>query len=367
MKSANIQIFLVKNKKSRNFAGRMKTVHLTKDTRLTGDFGATIGFFDGVHRGHQYVVKQLREQATRRGLPSMVVTFDRHPRQVVQSDWQPLLLSTLEEKERLLAQTGIDMLVVLSFDEQMAALSAHDFMQQVLKEQLGVSMLLTGYDNHFGHRQQGKAEGFDDYVAYGREVGIDVVCGFGLQLKDFGLQTTDFRLQTSDFRLQTIDDGGYVSSSLVRRLLGEGRVEEVALCLGRPYEISGIVAHGEQMGRQIGFPTANISIDTHRMIPKRGVYAVRLAPSPSSLIPHPSSLTLYQGMTNIGMRPTFDGHKLTIETHIFDFHEDLYGRQLTIQFMARLRDEQSFESAEALALQMQHDEQQARKILTPHP
>jgi riboflavin kinase/FMN adenylyltransferase len=137
--------------------------------------------------------------------------------------------------------------------------------------------------------------------------------------------------------------------------------------LGRPYEISGIVAHGEQMGRQIGFPTANISIDTHRMIPKRGVYAVKVSSPLGSAASQWEELSTQFGMTNIGMRPTFDGHRLTIETHIFDFHEDLYGRQLTIQFMARLRDEQSFESAEALALQMQHDEQQARKILTPHP
>lgn len=337
----------------------MKTVYLTKDSRLTGDYAATIGFFDGVHRGHQYVVQQLLEQAALRGLQSMVVTFDRHPRQVVQTDWQPLLLSTLEEKERLLAQTGIDVLVILPFDEQLATLSAHDFMQQVLKKQLGVSMLLTGYDNHFGHREQGKTEGFDDYVAYGHELGIDVVCGFGLQLKDFRLQTIDERLKTSEYSLQNTDKGYYVSSSLVRRLLSEGRVEEATCCLGRPYEICGIVAHGEQMGRKIGFPTANITISSNRMIPKRGVYAVRVL-----LTSDPSTLTSYQGMTNIGLRPTFDGHHQTIETNIFDFNGDLYGQSLTIQFMARLRDEQSFESAEALALQMQNDEQQARKILS---
>jgi len=337
----------------------MKTVYLTKDSRLTGDYAATIGFFDGVHRGHQYVVQQLLEQAALRGLQSMVVTFDRHPRQVVQTDWQPLLLSTLEEKERLLAQTGIDVLVILPFDEQLATLSAHDFMQQVLKKQLGVSMLLTGYDNHFGHREQGKTEGFDDYVAYGHELGIDVVCGFGLQLKDFRLQTIDERLKTSEYSLQNTDNGYYVSSSLVRRLLSEGRVEEATCCLGRPYEICGIVAHGEQMGRKIGFPTANITISSNRMIPKRGVYAVRVL-----FTSDPSTLTSYQGMTNIGLRPTFDGHHQTIETNIFDFNGDLYGQSLTIQFMARLRDEQSFESAEALALQMQNDEQKARKILS---
>ena len=318
----------------------MTTIYLTQETHLTGDYAATIGFFDGVHRGHQYLVKQLREQAAVRGLQSMVVTFDRHPRQVVQPDWQPLQLSTAEEKEQLLAETGVEKLVVLPFDKQMASLTALDFMRKVLKEQLSVSMLLTGYDNHFGHRQQGKTEGFDDYVRYGKETGIDVICG-------------------APFYIPGCTNA--VSSSLVRRLLNEGRVGEATLCLGRPYELCGIVEHGEQMGRKMAFPTANISVDSCRMIPKRGVYAVRVLGNPKS------NTSWKMGMTNIGLRPTFDGHKQTIETHIFDFNGDLYGQQLSIQFVARLRDEQSFENAEALVRQMQADEQAARKILTSYP
>lgn len=319
----------------------MTTIYLTQETHLTGNYAATIGFFDGVHRGHQYLVEQLREQAAVRGLQSMVVTFDRHPRQIVQPDWQPLQLSTAEEKEQLLAETGIDKLIVLPFDEQMASLTAHDFMLKILKEQLGVSILLTGYDNHFGHRQQGISEGFDDYVQYGRETGIDVVCG-------------------APFCLPGWTDA--VSSSLVRRLLNEGRVGEATLCLGRPYELCGIVEHGEQIGRKMAFPTANISVNSNRMIPKKGVYAVKVF-NGSCFQPHAS---WKMGMTNIGLRPTFDGHKQTIETHIFDFDGDLYGQQLSIQFVARLRDEQSFENAEALAHQMQLDEQAARTILTSY-
>jgi len=163
------------------FAARMRVISLTEETRLTGSYAATIGFFDGVHLGHRYVLQQLCRQARERGLPSMAITFDRHPRQVVDTSWHPLLLTTLDEKIELLRQTDIDLLVVLPFNEQMACLSARDFMRLVLKERLGVSMLLTGYDNRFGHRTADSHEGFDDYVKYGREIGIDVFCGEGLQ------------------------------------------------------------------------------------------------------------------------------------------------------------------------------------------
>ena len=178
----------------------MKVIALTEKTRLTDCCAATIGFFDGVHRGHCYVLQQLLSLAAEHGWPSMAITFDRHPRQVVDASWHPRLLTTLEEKVLLLQQTGIDLLVVLPFDEQMARLSARDFMQQVLKEQLGVRLLLTGYDNRFGHRTPDTHEDFHDYVRYGQEMGIDVVCGRGLQAEDFRPQTSDFRLQTSDFR-----------------------------------------------------------------------------------------------------------------------------------------------------------------------
>lgn len=308
----------------------MTTIRLTRTTCLAAHCAATIGFFDGVHRGHLFLLEQLKQLAAGQGLQSMVVTFDRHPRQVVQPDWQPLLLSTLEEKEQLLAQTGIDTLVVLPFDEQMAALSAFAFMRQVLKAQLGVDLLLTGYDNHFGHRQGNIAEGFDDYADYGSKLGIDVVCGQPL-----------------------IEAGTTVSSSYIRQLLGEGRVKEAARCLGRSYELQGTVEHGRQQGRKMGFPTANLALQrTDCVVPRRGLYVVRAEACGKT----------WKGMTNIGMRPTFNGHRQTIETHLLDFSGDLYGQPLRIAFMERLRDERRFDSPDELARQMALDAQRCREI-----
>lgn len=354
------------------FAARMRVISLTEETRLTGSYAATIGFFDGVHLGHRYVLQQLCRLARERGLPSMAITFDRHPRQVVDTSWHPLLLTTLDEKIELLRQTDIDLLVMLPFDEQMACLSARDFMRLVLKERLGVSMLLTGYDNRFGHRTADSHEGFDDYVKYGREIGIDVFCGEGLQaLRQQDDRTTrqqddrttrqqdDKTTRRQDNKTigrqgnKTIREQMFISSSLIRRLLGEGRVDEAALFLGRPYSLNGTVVHGFQKGRTMGFPTANMSADECRLVPADGVYAVKVSLPPST----------FPGITNIGMRPTFDGHQRTIETHILDFEGDLYGRDISIGFVARLRDEQHFESPEELAQQMARDAETAKQVL----
>ena len=304
---------------------------MTASLTAQRSFAATIGFFDGVHLGHQSVISQLRAAAQKRGLQSMVITFERHPRQVLQSEWQPLLLTSLEEKKELLVRTGIDKLVVLRFDRAMSQLSSREFMERVLKHELGVSLLLTGYDNRFGHDRTAT---FDDYVAYGRELGIEVICG----------QPTDVA-------------GLRVSSSLVRSLLSEGNVDLAAQCLGRPYQLTGQVGHGEQIGRQLGFPTANIIVSKgNRLVPAPGVYAVCLSIKGDD--------TLLQGMMNIGTRPTFHGNQLTLEANIFDFNGDLYGQHLNVFFIERLRNEQAFSSAEALMKQMEHDAVQAREILS---
>ena len=297
---------------------------------ISQHYAATIGFFDGVHLGHKSVISQLRDAAAERGLRSMVITFERHPRQVLHSNWKPQLLTSLDEKFLLLSQTNIDTLVVLRFDKVMSQLSAYEFMKSVLKRDLGVDLLLMGYDNSFGHD---RTSTFNDYVAYGRELDIEVRCG-----------------QPADV------NGQRVSSSLVRRLLSEGRVIEAARCLGRPYMLTGQVEHGEQIGRQLGFPTANIMLnDPCRLIPAPGVYAV--------LITMNGQNTPLQGMMNIGTRPTFHGQQLTLEANLFDFTADLYGQQLTIAFIDRLRDEQTFSSAQTLTLQMVQDEKLARQIL----
>lgn len=301
-----------------------------KDMQGGSSYAATIGFFDGVHQGHRFLIDRLCRIARERRMRSMVITFARHPRQVLQTDWQPQLLSTLDEKRELLRQTGVDRVEVLQFDVPMSELSAHDFMQQVLKERLGVELLLTGYDNRFGHH---RAEGFDDYVNYGRELGIEVMAGEPLAVKDTN-----------------------VSSSRIRKLLQEGDVADAALCLGYPYPLSGCVVHGEQIGRQLGFPTANLALDDAcKLIPERGVYAVSVSIEGDSCV--------YGGLMNIGRRPTFEGHHTTLEVHLLEYSGDLYGKRLTVRFIARLREERPFPDRDALIAQMNEDKQQALQIL----
>lgn len=291
---------------------------------------ATIGFFDGVHRGHQYLISQLCRVAGERGLRSLVVTFANHPRQVVSTDWQPQLLSTPEEKLQLLQQTAVGSVEVLTFNRQLASLSAREFMQQVLLQQLGVRLLLIGYDNRFGHNRE---EGFADYVRHGRELGIEVVQAQPL-----------------------IESGVGISSSLVRRLLSEGDVAAAARCLGRPYQLSGSVVGGEHIGRHLGFPTANLQPDhAQKLVPATGAYAVRVRLADDS--------REWPAMMNIGTRPTFGPHGQTLEVHLFDYHGDLYGRQLTIGFVRRLRAERPFQSAAELIEQLKKDALQAQQQL----
>lgn len=314
----------------------MNEFTLTPSTCLPGWHAATIGFFDGVHLGHRYLMQQLQVLARQGGLAPLVITFDRHPRQVLQQGWHPQLLTSLEEKVGLLRQTGEVQVVVMPFTRQTAQLSARDFMHGVLLQQLGVRLLLTGYDNHFGHRTAGSSEGLCDYMAYGREMGIEVVCGSALSAEPMPQQK--------------------VSSSLVRRLLCEGRLAEANACLGRRYRLEGTVVHGEQIGRQMGFPTANMQLaDADRLVPQNGVYAVYLTLGKKG--------PELPAMTNIGTRPTFDGHRRTIETHILGFSGDIYGEEIAVEFVARLRDEQHFASSSALARQMAADAEEARKTL----
>ena len=298
---------------------------------MSTNYVATIGSFDGVHRGHQALLHQVLKVAGERSLKSAVITFDRQPRQLFDSSFRPQLLSTLQEKEALLKALGIDRVVVLPFDRALAVLSARDFMQQVLSEKLQVKVLVTGYDNRFGHDRR---EGFDDYVAYGRELGIDVMRG--------DMEPIPGSQQA-------------VSSSVIRQLLSEGQVECMPDCLTRFYSLTGRVVAGEHIGQELGFPTANLEPDSaDKLIPAAGVYAVR-AKIDAEWLP---------GMMNIGMRPTFDGRRQTLEVNLFSPIGDVYGRQLTVEFVARLRSERRFESREALMQQLQADKVEALRILT---
>lgn len=311
----------------------MEIIRNIEKTRMLLKSVATIGVFDGVHAGHQQVINRVVSDAKFHHLASMVITFDRHPRQLFDPQFRPQLLTTQQEKEQEIERLGVDFLVVLPFTKEMAALSAHDFMAQILKERLNVKMLQVGYDNRFGHDS---TEGIDDYRRYGDELGIMVYKGIRLDFQGYHVP---------------------VCSSNIRSLIAEeGEVDTANMFLGRNYELSGKVMPGEHIGHQLGFPTANLEPDDpFKVIPASGVYGV-WATVGDSQKPLPA-------MMNIGTRPTFDGRNRTLEVNIFDFDGDLYGQTVRISFLFRLREERKFESPEALVAQLQKDKEQVLYIL----
>jgi riboflavin biosynthesis protein ribF len=325
------------SEKMRKFASikkNMDSILLHKDIVSGVPSIATIGFFDGVHLGHRFLLKQLALAAQERQLRSIAITFDQHPRRVLQRDYIPELLTTLDEKLQLLAETGIDGVAILPFNATMAQLSAHDFMQQVLQKQLQVKTLLMGYDNHFGRKSN---EHFNDYVRYGQDLGIEV-------------------LPTQPY----IYKGIKISSSVIRSFLHEGEVALANECLGYPYTLTGKVGHGFQQGRTIGYPTANlIPASIEQLLPANGVYAVR--------VKCPDSTTWHDGMMNIGYRPTFDGTAKSIEVNIFNYANDLYDKPLSVAFYERIRTEKKFRNAPELAKQLTKDREMIINFFTNQP
>ena len=290
---------------------------------------ATIGFFDGVHRGHRYLIEQLQPADDEE---RMVITFDRHPLQLLHPETHPKVLSSLDVKLLLLSYTKVENVAVLQFDKDLAALSARDFMKHVLRDKLNVSKLVLGYDNRFGKRTEGHEERFEDYVSYGRELDIEVV-----------------RAQ------EWTNDGQKVSSSVIRRYLQRGDIEHANECLGYNYTIVGTVVEGYHEGRKMGFPTANLdTTQWGQLLPAPGVYAVNVRLK--------NSMTWRWGMMNIGTRPTFGGHEQTQEINIFDFDEDIYGDILLVKFLKRIREEQRFDNHEALAAQLETDRKEVEKM-----
>ncbi len=289
-------------------------------------YAATIGFFDGVHRGHMCLINQLQAVAGQAEVPAMLITFDCHPRQVLQTGYIPQLLSTLSEKKQLLRSAGVDMLHVLHFTKDMAALSAYQFMKQVLHEELGVSRLLMGYDHRFGHG----GGTFEEYMEWGRSIGICVQKAEEMK-------------------------GEHVSSSVIRRCIANGDMEEANRYLGYTYSISGEVVHGRQQGSRIGFPTANVSPHPEKLLPACGAYAVRVWVGKDR----------YDGMLNVGRRPTMqNGDDLSVEVNLFGFEGNLYGRTLTLEVVRRLRSEICFSSVEGLQAQLREDVLQAMRALS---
>ena len=305
-------------------------MNLSSETRLLTPSAATIGCFDGVHRGHQMLVQMMVRQAQERGLKPIAVTFDRLPRQLFDPDFHPQVLSTLDEKVTYLKELGVEEVVVLPFTHQLAALSAEAFMREILRDQLSVQLLVTGYDHRFGHD---RSEGFNDYVRYGQGLGIDVVRG----------------------DVAMMGDQMAVSSTVIRQLLAEeGRVEAMPDVLTRRYMLSGRVVSGEHIGHELGFPTANLEPDCQeKLIPASGAYAVWAIVDDQRM----------PAMMNIGTRPTFEGKRQTLEVHILADVGNLYGRKMTVEFVSRLRAEQRFDTREALIAQLEHDKRTTEELL----
>lgn len=278
-------------------------------------FALTIGFFDGVHQGHRYLLQQLEELAAANGLSAAAVTFDRHPRTVVQSDFVPSLLTTQEEKLALLSRAFSGKIIVLPFTQELSEMTAKEFMQNILREKLNAELLLMGYNHRFGHGG-GNPE---DYVTWGQETGIKVCLAKALA-------------------------GEKVSSSRIRNLISLGEVKKANNLLGYPYFLTGKVTEGKQIGRQIGFPTANLTLLEQKLMPACGVYAVWVT------MPDHSKRG---GMLCIGHRPTVEQNgEISVEVHIFDFNGDLYGTSISIDFIEKLRDERHFDSLEELQKQL---------------
>lgn len=290
----------------------------------------TLGNFDGLHLGHQELVRMIIQRAREMGALSMVVTFRPHPLKILAPEKCPPLISIYEEKIRLFERLGIDVLVKIPFTLEFSSMSPEDFVRDILCDTLGAREIFVGYNYRFGR---------------GREGDIQKLRTLG---EKYGFTVREIE--------QIAVDGEAISSSKIRTLLRDGDVEHAAKLLGRNYAITGIVVRGDGRGKGLGFPTANIA-SKHTIIPSDGVYAVRLVVRER----------VYDGIANIGMRPTFNKKVLAIEVHVFNFSEDIYGEDISLYFLRKIREEKKFKGAEALVTQIKSDIEAAKEILSLHP
>lgn len=307
----------------------MQLIEDLNDFDAPGYAVVTSGTFDGVHFGHQKILDKINQLAQRDGGKSIVLTFWPHPRFVLgQGSSELKLLSTFEEKVQLLSSSGIDYLVKIPFTREFASLSSDDFIRQVLVAHLKTQKLVIGYDHRFGKNREG---GFDYLMEHSKDYGFEV----------------------EEISRQDIEHVG-VSSTRIREALALGDIHEANELLGRAYSITGFVKDGDRIGRSIGFPTANLEIpESYKLIPADGAYAVRVYVDGG----------FYQGMLNIGQRPTVSGQERRIEVNIFDFNEDIYNHRVKVEFVRLLRKEQKFANIDELKNQLNKDRLQAIDIL----
>jgi riboflavin kinase/FMN adenylyltransferase len=307
----------------------MKIYHGIDDLSRLNYAVVTSGTFDGVHVGHQKILARLQEIATRNNGETVVITFWPHPRLVLHPEDDSLkLLNTFEEKAALLKEQGIQHLVRIPFTKEFSQYTSEEFIQKILVDTIGTKKLVIGYDHRFGHNREGSFE----------------------QLK---LNAPKYGFEVEEIPRQDIDHVG-VSSSKIRKALDEGDIDTATHFLGQPYALTGRVVMGDKLGRLLGYPTANIEVDTkYKLIPADGIYAVTL------LHEH----TTYKGMLYIGNRPTVNGTKRNIEVNIFDFDKDIYGESLTLYFHKLIRGDARFNDLEELKVQLGIDKQDALRML----
>ncbi len=308
----------------------MKIYHGIEDFKPLGNAVVTSGTFDGVHLGHQQILKRLREVARKVDGETVLITFWPHPRLVLFPDQKDLLLlNTFEEKAALLREFGIEHLLRIPFTREFSNMSSEEFIRKILVETIGTRKLVIGYDHRFGKNREGSFE----------------------HLK---LHAPEYGFEVEEIPRHEVDNL-VVSSTKIRHALLEGDMFTATELLGRPYGISGRVVRGQKIGRILGFPTANIEIDhANKLIPAFGAYAVKVIYEGET----------FNGMMNIGMRPTVGGRTRTLEVNIFDFDQDIYGDTLNLQFIAHIRNEKPFPDIESLKNQLISDKEAALKLLT---
>ncbi|MEZ7839403.1 MAG: bifunctional riboflavin kinase/FAD synthetase [Flavobacteriales bacterium] len=300
----------------------MKIYHSIEEFEGVENAVVTTGTFDGVHVGHSKIIDRLKEIATSINGETVLLTFFPHPRMVLFSDNDLKLITTKNEKIKLLEAAGIDHLIIHPFSREFSRLSSVEFVRDVLVNKLGTSRLVIGYNHHFGRNREGSFE----------------------HLKEYGPM---YGFQVEEIHAQDIDAIS-VSSTKIRKALESGDIRTAKDYLTHDFHLSGIVVKGNNLGHKLGFPTANLKVvDSHKLIPANGVYSVTVSVHQQ----------VYKGMLNIGLRPTIDGEEKTIEVHILDFEANIYGEEITLTFENWIREEQKFESLEALKVQLELDKQ----------
>lgn len=299
------------------------------DSKFEGDSVITIGTFDGVHIGHQKIIKRLVKNARKHDMRAVVLTFFPHPRMVLQKDTNIKMINTIDERTQLLEQLGVDLLVVKKFTKKFSRISAFDYVRDLLVDQLHAKRIIIGYDHHFGRNRAANIE----------------------DLKEFG-DTFDF--EVIEISAQEIDEVA-VSSTKIRKALQDGDLLTANSYLGYSFMLSGKVVKGKGRGKKLDFPTANLEIEeTYKLVPKNGVYVISSQMKDRQVF----------GMMNIGTNPTFnEGSDRFIEINFFDFNEDIYGERIQIDMLTRLRDEQKFDAVDALKMQLAKDKQDALNFI----